>query len=107
MRIRWREFVGLIPLLIGLAACSETDLQTESSQVNTEELVESDESLARREDCELSDGVEHSIRVAEFRLSELLARFSERHPEVVAARQNLAALEEAALSDCVEQIQFR
>jgi hypothetical protein len=126
-------FAGFL-LLVLASACSEPETETEgvaqntlepetdteseqatSTQVLLEQLEETrgdrdatgtdSDVFSRLELCEVDDTTEARIREVDAQLDELLLRYTERHPRVIATRQVLDDLVQAALEDCVERLQ--
>jgi hypothetical protein len=97
----------------------ETDTQESERATTTQELLEQLEEtrgdrdasgtdsdvFSRLELCEIDDATEARIREVDGQLDELLLRYTERHPDVVALRRVLDELVRTALEDCVERLQ--
>jgi hypothetical protein len=118
MRIRNTNSFVLISLLVLAAACSRTETETQSQspleeadrpavdQAGGEPSVAASLASVRSETCEPSETVGLRIRELEVRLNrELLPRYTEQHPEVIATRQELERLERQARDECVERLQ--
>ena len=98
----------------------ETDTQESERATSTQELLEqleetrgdrdatgtdTDDVFSRLELCEVDDATEARIREVDAQLDEMLLRYTERHPDVVATRRVLDELVRTALEDCVERLQ--
>lgn len=112
-----RQVLVLCALLGLTSACTEPllDAQEEIAGADTEPAPESVEVepidsngadvFARLETCELDEALDARIRDLAERLDELRLRFTERHPDIVEARQLMEDLERTALENCVEALQ--
>ena len=98
-----------------LAVQGSVDMPEETRPIDdvTESTRRAEDALSRTEICTSASESDMDARIQELqtRLAELLRRYTERHPDVVAATEMLRGLEEqraeraaTELSDCVEQL---
>ena len=119
MRIRGAASFWFVSLLVVTTACSKSETGTQSDrppegadqplvdQVERGGATSTDQALptARSETCEPRGELEERIRAAEKHLAELRLQYTDRHPDVIATRSELDALERRSLDECVERLQ--